>query len=311
MHFMHEPLAVRGADEPMTMYGVLAQAMLVAPDKSSVTFRLHPKARFSNGDPVLAEDVKHSFDCLAGAKAAPEWQGYMSPASAAVVLDERTIRLDLRERTNDAIFKVSTFLQVFSRKWGQGADGKAKAFDEIVSEYPLTSGPYTIARADSGRRLEFKRNPDYWARELPVRKGFFNFDTVVYRYYQDEDVSTEAFKAGEFDILRAYSARVFARQHKGQKWDDGRIVKVVLPTETVEGLQSYQLNLRRPIFQDLRVRKALTLTWDFEQSNRYHTFKQADSVFNNSQFAAVGLPSAAELALLQPYRGARPTSSST
>ena len=310
LHFMFEPLVVRGADEPMTMYGVLAQSFLVAPDRSSVTFRLHPNARFSNGDPVLADDVKYSFECLAGPKASPEWQSYMSPVSAAVVLDERTIRLDFKDRSNDAIFKVSTFLQVFSRKWALLQDGpnkgQPKPFDEIVTEYPITSGPYTIARTEGSRRIEFQRNPDYWGSDIPTRRGFFNFDRIVYRLYQDEDVAVEAFKAGEFDILRAYSARVFMRQHKGPKWNDGRIVRSVLPTETVEALQSYQLNLRRPKFQDIRVRQALGLTWDFELSNRYGMFKQADSLFNNSEFAARGLPSAGELALLAPFRAELP-----
>ena len=301
LQYMHETLAVRGADEPLTMYGLVAEAMFVAPDKSSIAFRIHPKARFANGDPVLADDVKFSFDALAGPKASPDWQSNLAAVAAAVVLDERTIRFDLKEPGNDALFKVGTFMPLFSRKWAPG-----KAFDEIVTEVPITSGPYTIGRVDMGRRIEFRRDPNYWARDLPVRRGFFNFDSVVFRYYQDEDVSTEAFKAGEFDILRAYSARVFARQHKGPKWDDGRIVKVVLPTQTIEALQSYQLNLRRPIFQDIRVRKALVLTWDFEQSNRYDTFKQADSLFNNSDFAAAGLPSAGELALLEPYRAQLP-----
>jgi peptide/nickel transport system substrate-binding protein/microcin C transport system substrate-binding protein len=301
LHFMHETLAWRGSDERMTMYGLLAEAMRVAPDKSSITFRLHPKARFSNGDPVLAEDVKFSFDSVVGPKAAPDWQAIIAVASAAVVLDERTVRFDMKERSNDALFVIGTLMQVFSRKWAPG-----KAFDDIVTEYPITSGPYTIDRLDGGRRIEFKRRPDYWALDLPVRRGFFNFDRVVYRYYQDEDVSTEAFKAGEFDILRAYRARVFARQHRGPKWADGRIVKAVWNTETVEALQSYQLNLRRPLLQDIRVREAIGLAFDFEQSNRYKTFKHADSVFNNSEFAAQGLPSAGELALLEPFRAELP-----
>jgi peptide/nickel transport system substrate-binding protein/microcin C transport system substrate-binding protein len=301
MHFMHETLAWRGSDERMTMYGLLAQEMFVAPDKSSITFRLHPKARFSNGDPVLAEDVKFSFDMVAGPKADPGWQSILAVASAAVVVDECTVRFDMKERSNDALFQIGTLMQVFSRKWAPD-----KAFDEIVTEYPITSGPYAISKVEGSRRIEFTRRPDYWARDLPVRRGFFNFDRVVYRYYQDEDVSTEAFKAGEFDILRTYGARVFARQHRGPKWDDGRIVKVTYETETVEALQSYQLNLRRPIFQDIRVREALGLSWDFEQSNRYKTFKQADSLFNNSEFAADGLPSAGELTLLEPYRAELP-----
>jgi peptide/nickel transport system substrate-binding protein/microcin C transport system substrate-binding protein len=306
MLYMHESLAVRGADEPLTMYGVLAESMMVAPDKSAITFRLNPKARFSNGDPVLAADVKYSFDSVSGPKADPNWQTNFSGVAAAVVIDDRTIRFDLKERSNDALFKVGTLLPVFSRKWAPGPDGQPKPFDEIINEYPLTSGPYTIALADSGRRIEFKRNPDYWGRDLPTRRGHFNFDRVVYRYYQDEDVSTEAFKAGEFDILRAYAIRSFLRQHRGPKWDDGRIIRTIFATDTGQAIQSYHFNLRRPIFQDIRVRKALVLSYDFETGNRSKMFKRSNSVFNNSEFAAEGLPSPGELALLEPFRAELP-----
>lgn len=301
LHYVHETLAWRGSDERMTMYGLLAEAILVAPDRSHVMFRLHPQARFSNGDPVLAEDVKWSFERAGGPQAGPDWQTVLGVAQKALVVDERTVRFEMRDRTDDAIFKIGTLLQVFSRKWG--AD---KPFDQVVEEHPIGSGPYRIARTEGGRRIEFERRADWWARDLPVRRGFFNFDRVVYRYYADEDIATEAFKAGEFDILRAYSARVFARQHQGAKWRDGRIVKARLSTETVEALQSYQLNLRRAQFQDIRVREAIGLAWDFEQSNRYGFFKQADSMFNNSEFAAEGLPSPGELALLEPFRAQLP-----
>ncbi len=301
LHYVHETLVVRGADEPMTMYGLLAEAIWVEPDYSAVAFRLHPAARFSNGDPVLAEDVKHSWACMVGADARPEWQVYMAAAEAAVVEGERQIRFRMKERSTDAIFKLATLLHVFSRRWGGG-----KPFGQVVSEPPIASGPYVIEHTEGGRRIDFRRRPDYWARDLPVRRGFFNFDRVVYRYYQDEDIQIEAFKAGEFDFMRAYSARVFHRQHKGRAWDQGRIVKVLLPTETVEALQSYYINLRRPKFQDIRVREALGLTWDFESSNRYRNFKQADSLFNNSPYAAEGPPSPAELALLEPFRAELP-----
>ena len=301
--FMLEPLAIVSGDEPQTMYGLLAQEMSIAPDKSSITFRLNPLARFYNGDPVTAADVKYSFDSLAGKFASPALQAaYNNAIERAVVVDERTIRFELKDRSNDSLF-LAGGVPVFSPKWALGPDGRPKQFDQIVTEHPITSGPYTIAAADGGRRIEFKRNPDYWARELPVRRGFFNFDRVVYRYYADNDVSREAFKAGEFDIFREYSARSWARLHKGPKWDDGRIVKDPMPTGFGQALQSYQLNLRRPKFQDIRVREAIGLTYDFEMTiNRYGQYTRADSMFNNTEFAATGLPSAAELALLEPFR---------
>ena len=300
--FMFESLTIESGDEPQTVYGLLAEAMLVAPDKSSVTFRINPKARFYNGDAVTASDVKFSFDSLRSKYASPGYQTALAGVAAAVVVDAQTIRFDLKDKGRDAVFAVAG-LPVFSPKWASGPDGKPRRFDEIVTEYPITSGPYTISLVDSGRRIEFKRNPDYWARDLPARRGFFNFDRVVYRYYKDEIVSTEAFKAGEFDLMRTYGARLWNRQIKGPKWDDGRILKELFQTGFGQGLQSYQLNLRRPIFQDIRVRAALDLTYDFDiVKNRYRMYKRANSMFSNSDFAAEGLPSAGELALLEPFR---------
>jgi microcin C transport system substrate-binding protein len=301
MHFMHETLAVRGADEELTMYGLLAEAMYVAPAQDAITFRLHPQARFYTGDPVLAVDVKYTFECLSGDKADPVWAANFTNVAAAVLIDERTIRFELKQPSSDTLFRLGTLMPVFSRRWAPG-----KPFDEIVSEYPITSGPYTIDVADSGRRLEFKRRPDYWANELAVRRGFFNWDRVVYRYYQDEDIAIEALKAGEFDVLRAFGARIFVRRHAGPKWDDGRIVKERLRVETGQPLQSYRLNLRRPLFQDIRVRQALVLSYDFETHNRYRMFERANSLFNNSDFKASGLPSAGELKLLEPFRAELP-----
>ena len=300
--YSFETLAVLSGDEPMTMYGLLADAMQVAPDKSSITFRLNPKARFTNGDPVLAKDVKYSFDSLSGKYASPTYQSAFEGVSATV-LDERTIRFDLSKPSTEMLFTIGTNLYVFSHKWGLLPDGKHKRFDEIVDEMPITSGPYTVGAVDMGRSIEFVRDANYWARDLPVRRGFFNFDRVVYRYYKDDTVATEAFKAGEYDIVRVYGARTWNRQHKGPKWDDGRIKKEEFETGFGQYLQAYDFNLRRPIFQDIRVREAIGLTYDLDTwNNRFKMFKRASSMFNNSEFAAQGLPSEAELKLLEPFR---------
>lgn len=302
---MFETLAVRSGDEPDVMYGLLAEEMLVAPDRSSVTYRLNPKARFYNGDPVTAADVKHSFDMETSKWASPGLRTQLEGIASATVLDERTIRFDLKDRTPDTIFNTG-LLAVFSRKWGVGPDGKQKQFDEIVTEYPITSGPYTIGAVDPGRRIEFVRRKDYWAQDLGVMKGQDNFDTIVYRYYRDNAVAMEAFKAGEFDFLMEYAARRWARQHAGPKWDDGRIVKEAFPNGFGSGFQSYILNLRRPLFQDIRVRKALNLAFDFEAVNVYKQYKHTNSMFANSEFAATGLPGPGELAILEPFRGELP-----
>jgi peptide/nickel transport system substrate-binding protein/microcin C transport system substrate-binding protein len=304
--YMLETLTITSADEPMTMYGLLAEEMLVAPDKSSITFRIHPKARFSNGDPVTAQDVKYSYDSLTSKYASPSYQAaYGEGVKQLVVVDERTVRFDLSDKSSATLFKLGG-LYVFSHKWGLKPDGSHVRFDELLNEIPLLSGPYTVIAQDPPRRIEFKRNPAYWAADLGVRRGSYNFDRIVYRYYKDETVSTEAFKTGEYDLVKVYSAPIWARQHRGPKWDDGRIVKMPFETNAGKGLQSYQMNLRRPIFSDIRVRQAIALSYDFETNNRYRRLKRANSVFNNSEFAAAGLPSPGELKLLEPFRAELP-----
>ncbi len=302
---MFETLAVRSGDEPATMYGLLAEDIQVAPDKSWIAFRVNPKARFTNGDPVTAADVKYSFDMLTSKEAAPNMRTQLSGVAAVTTLDNRTIRFDLKERSADTIFNVGN-LPVFSPKWGRGADGKAKKFDEIINDYPIATGPYTIASTDSARRIDFQRDPNYWGREMGFARGQYNFDRIVYRYYQDNAIAMEAFKAGEFDFLMEYSARRWVRQHVGPKWDDKRIIKEEFPTGFGMGLQSYIPNLRRPLFQDRRVREALNLAYDFAALNVYQQYKRTNSVFANSEFAATGLPSPAELALLEPFRSELP-----
>ena len=298
--FMFEPLAIQSMDEPQAIYGVLAQEMMVAPDLSSVSFRLHPAARFNNGDPVKPEDVVYSLERVKSKEASPASQIAHADLERAVVVDARTVRIDLKARTLDAVFAAGG-IGVFSRQWGAG-----KKFDEVVLDMPITSGPYLIDRYELPGRIEFKRNPDYWAGSIPSRRGHFNFDRIRYRMYNDEAVAREAFKAGEFDIFKEYRASAWARQHQGPKWRDGRIVKASLKASTGQGLQSIHLNQRRPIFQDIRVREALMLAWDFDRYNQYRTFSHSHSVFNNSEFAAVGVPSADELKLLEPFRAELP-----
>ena len=302
---MFEGLAVRPADEPATIYGLVAEEMLVPPDRSSISFRIHPKARFNNGDPVLAADVKHSFDMLRSKGAAPAIRAALEGIDKVTVVDDRTVRVDLKDRTDDMIFTVATS-PVFSRKWGAGPDGKPKPFDQVITDYPITTGPYLIEATDSGRGITLKRQKDYWAQDLGVRKGMFNFDRVVYRLYKDRAVSLEAFKAGEYDMLQEFVASQYVRGHDGAKWRDGRIVKKIFEHEMGQGHQAYLLNLRRPLFQDRRVREALDYTYDFEKINLYNMRVRAPSLFSNSDFQAKGPPGPGELAILEPFRDKLP-----
>ncbi|MFM2067422.1 MAG: hypothetical protein RLZZ584_2331 [Pseudomonadota bacterium] len=298
--FVFETLATYSMDERQAMYGLLAEAMHVEPDLAAVSFRLHPLARFSDGSPVTAEDVAHSFRLQKGKLVQPTFQSPLEGVAAATVVDARTVRFTLRDRRADVVYALGN-LAVFSRRWTGD-----KPLDQIVGERPIASGPYVVDKVEMPGRLELRRNPDYWARDLPVRRGHFNFDRIVYRLYKDPAVRREAFKAGEFDILRELSASQYVRSHQGPKWRDGRIVKRAFPIATGSLLQAMDFNLRRARFQDIRVREAIMLAWDFEAYNRYGRFTRADSLFSNTDFAAEGPPTPAELALLEPFRAELP-----
>ena len=232
--WMVEGLCHLSMDEKMSVYGLLAEAPWVEPDFSAVSFRLRPEARFSNGDPVLSADVRHSYEMLASKGASPDVQQAVADIARVLTPDAHTVRFEFKTRARDTVFTAAT-MPVFSRKWTAG-----RPFDQVVSEYPITTGPCVIDRVDMPRRIEFKRLPDYWGRNLPVRRGHFNFERIVYRNYTDNAVAFEAFKAGEFDFYKEYGARSWVRRHKGVKWDDGRITKLELDTGFGQQIQSYQ-----------------------------------------------------------------------
>ena len=297
---MFETLAEPSDDEPFSMYGLLADDIRFADDGLSITFRLNAAARFNNGDPVTAEDVRHSFEVLTGRQAHPRFRQYFADVARAVVVDERTIRFEFRRRNHELHMIIGMQLPVFSRKWGGD-----QPFDRVVQDEPIASGPYRIERFDWGKTIAFRRDPGYWARELNVRRGMFNFDRVVYKYFKDETARLEGFKAGEFDWVSENSAKNWARGHVGRRYDSGEIVKEEFAHSNSAGMQGFVLNTRRPEFADVRVRRALALAMDFEWMNRqifYGQYVRSRSYFTNSEMEARGLPSSAELALLEPLR---------
>jgi microcin C transport system substrate-binding protein len=296
---MFESLLTGTMDEPTTAYGLLAEDVEVAADGMSATFRINPAARFYDGTPVTAADAKHSFDMLMSKQAAPQYRVVYGDVKQAVVLGPRTIRYEFR-RANAELPLMVGGLPVFSRAWGAG-----KPFDQIVSDIPITSGPYKIGRMNFGRDITYDRDPSYWARDLNVRRGRYNFDRVTYKIYKDNTAQTEAFKAGEFDYLRTFSAREWARVYVGKKFDSGELIKAELPFKNAGDFQGYLINLRRDKFKDVRVRQALALTFDYEWMNRrlmYNSYTRVRGWFNNSDFEAKGLPGPDELKILLPLK---------
>ncbi|MEO7030765.1 MAG: extracellular solute-binding protein, partial [Herbaspirillum sp.] len=295
---MFETLATSAMDETASMYGLLADDMALASDRMSISFHLNPKAHFNNGDPVLAEDVKYSFDILM-AKGAPQFKSIFADIKQCVITSPRSVRFDFKTLNHELPLIVGG-LPVFSRKWGQNT-----SFDNIQLEAPIASGPYLIDKYDVGRSITYRRDPKYWGDQIPTRRGMFNFEHILYRFYKDDVAKLEAFKAGEFDVVVEYSAKNWARNYNGPKFTSGAIIKRALPHSNGAGMQGFVMNLRRPQFQDIRVRQALGLALDFEWMNRqlfYNQYTRIYSFFNNSDMAATGLPSAGELALLEPLR---------
>lgn len=306
--FCFETLFDPSQDEAGVMYGLVAEAIQVAPDLSAVSFRINPRARFNNGDPVTAADIKYAFEAVSSDKADPGFAALFAKVKRAVIVDSLTVRFELAGRSRETIYALGTTLRVFSPKWGMGPDGKTKPFDKIIDDVPITTGAYVVAKSYSGRRLDLVRDPNYWARDEGVRRGFYNFDKIVYRYYADGAIQFEAFKAGDIDLYWETDLKRWGRQYKGAKFGPGQIVAKVLPMGQGAYVRSLLLNLRRPIFQDIRVREALQLSFDFEWINAqsFNLFARIDSAFSNSDFAATSQPSPGELAILEPYRAQLP-----
>jgi microcin C transport system substrate-binding protein len=297
---MLETLLTGNSDEPTTAYGLLAEDVSVAKDKLSVTFRLNPLARFHNGDPVLAMDVKYSYDRLTSKEAAPQFRTYFSEIASVVVLSEREIRFNFK-RANAELPLIVGGMSVFSHKWG--AD---KPFDKVITDVPIGSGPYKLGQVDFGKDIQYVRDNNYWAKNLNVRKGMFNFDRISYRLYKDTTAQFEGFKAGEFDYIQAFVAREWARGYKGKLFDNGTLIKKELQHGNAGDFQGFMFNTRLPKFKDARVRQAIGLAMDYEWMNRqlfYQAYTRVRGYFVGSDFEAKGLPDTDELNLLEPLRG--------
>ena len=300
---MFDSLLAGSLDEEGAGYGLLAEDVAVAPDGLSATFKLRKNARFHNGDPVLAQDVKHSYDTLIGPHTSPAYKTLLVDVAGVDVVDDRTVRYRFRQANRELPLTVGG-LPVFSRKWGQG-----KPFNEVVMEPPIGSGPYKIGPVKFGKDITYVRDTDYWAKDLNVRRGTGNFDRINVKIYKDNTARLEALKAGEFDLMAFYSAGDWARRVNGKRFDTGELVKGEFQHKLPTGFQSYVLNTRRPLLQDVRVRQALGLAVDYEWMNRqmfYNSYQRVRGLFGNTSCAATGTPSAEELALMTPWRGKIP-----
>lgn len=306
-NLMFDTLMQRSWDELASEYALIADDVEVAPDGLSATFHINPAARFSNGDAITAADVKYSFDTLTSPQASPLYNAQFSIIKRAVVVDSHTIRFEFKHAERDAAL-IAGDLPVFSPKWGQRADGTRPAFDQIATEPPIASGAYLIEQRRNDKQIAYVRNPHYWAANLPSRRGMFRFARVSFKLYLDQYTALEAFKAGDVDARMEYSSTQWARKYVGKNFSNGMLKKGEFPDGPAQ-MQGFLMNLRKPMFQDVRVRHALALAFDFDWMSRmmfYGQYRRTNSFWDASPFAASGMPSAKELALLEPYRSTLP-----
>lgn len=296
LELLFDSLMVRASDEPDAVYGLIAESAEIAEDGKSVTFYLRPEARFSDGTPVTADDVVFSFDVLKE-KGHPLFSQMLRDVEKAEALDPATVRYTFEgDLVRDLPLTVAG-LPVLSKAFYTD-----RKFDETTLEPPLGSGPYLVDDLKQGRNITYRRNPDYWAKDLPVNKGRWNFDTIRFEYFRDRTAGMEAFKAGTYDLREEFTSKVWATEYDFPAIRDGRVKKDTLPDMTPSGTQGFFINTRRDKFKDKRVREALGLAFDFEWTNRnmfFNLYDRTQSYFENSPMKAEGEPSDAERALIE------------
>jgi microcin C transport system substrate-binding protein len=302
-NLMFDTLMQRSWDELASSYAMIADDVEVAADGMSATFHLNPKARFNNGDPITASDVKYSLDVLKGDQVSPIFNTQFEVLKDAVVLDRATVRFDFKRNERDAPL-IAGDLPVFSPKWGMGPDGKRPPFSRISNVPPIASSPYLIESRKNDTQMSYVRDPHYWAADLPTRRGMNKFKRITFKLYADLYTSLEAFKAGDVDLRMEYSSGMWARKYVGRNFRNGLLAQATFPDGPAQ-MQGFWINMRLKKFQDVRVRHALDLAFDYDWMNRlllYGQYRRTNSFFDASPFKATGMPSADELKLLEPFR---------
>ncbi len=294
-----ETLMEPSADEPFSAYGLLAETIETPADRSWVIFRLRKEARWHDGQPITADDVIWTFDTLRE-KGLPHYRAYYGSVAKTERIDERTVKFIFKPGDNRELPLILGGLTVLPKHYWASRD-----FTKTTLEAPLGSGPYKVGTFEAGRFIDYERVEDYWGAALPVNVGRFNFGKMRYTYYRDSNVATEAFKAGAYDLRLENASKTWATHYDIPPVHDGRMIKRTSPHKRPQGMQGFVFNTRRPIFQDRSVRRALGYALDFEWSNKnlfYDQYTRTRSYFDNSELAAVGLPSKLELEVLEPHR---------
>jgi microcin C transport system substrate-binding protein len=297
---MFETLTTQTDDDALSEYGLIAESMEVAPDKSWIIYNLRPEARWHDGKPITADDVVFTFNTLIE-KGHPQYRYYYADVAGVEKLDERRVKFQFKHGGNRELPVIMGQLPVLPKHWWE-----SRNFENVLLEPPLGSGPYKLGKFDLGRSYTMERVPDYWGKDLPINVGTDNYDQVRVTYFKDPEIQMEAFKAGTLDIRpNENSAKRWATGYEFPAVKDGRVLKEIIDHKNPAGIQGFIFNIRKPMFADHKVREALIYAFDFEWSNKalfYGLYKRTRSYFQNSEMEAKGLPSPEELEILNPLK---------
>jgi microcin C transport system substrate-binding protein len=303
MDMTFAPLMVRATDEPDAMYGLAAQSVQISADKLTYRFTMRPEARFHDGSKLTAHDAAFSLTSLKE-KGHPLIIVQLRDLVKAEALDDATLVVTFAEKRARDVPLYVAGLPIFSKAYYA-----TRAFDESTLDAPLGSGPYKVGKFEANRFIEYERVKDWWAADLPVCRGSYNFDIVRYEFYRDRDVAFEGFTARNYLFREEFTARIWSTRYDFPAIKDGRVKRETLPDQTPSGGQGWFINTRREKFKDPRVREAVICAFDFEWTNKtvmYGAYARTRSPFQNSDMVAEGPPSPEELKLLEPFRGQVP-----
>ncbi len=300
---IYDSLTSKSDDEPFSVYGLLAKNIRLPESRRWIEFDLRPEAQFSDGVAVTSADVVNTFHLLKE-KGSPFYRAYYADITDIIAIDTHTVRFEFADTDNRELALIVGEVPILPKHfWDE------REFDVSSLDIPLGSGPYVIHDYDPGRSVTYRRNPDYWGENLPVRQGRYNFDEWVFDYYRDGTVALQAFRAGQYDFRTEHSAKNWATGYTGSALREGRIIMEEIEHQNPVGMQAFVMNTRRPLFQDSQVRHALAHAFDFEWTNRaifFDAYIRSHSFFSNSEMAAEELPDEAELAILEPIRDLLP-----
>ena len=298
--YLNDTLMRRVWDEAFSLYGLIAEYADMPKDRSSITFYLNPNAKFHDGSPITREDVLFSLETFQN-KGTPNQKKTYGKVVSTELIGNLGIKMNfINNEDKELPLIVAGFLPIISKKYYENID-VTKTFLDI----PLGSGPYAIESLEPGRQIKYKRVDNYWAKDLPVNKGHYNFDFIIYDYYKDSSVLMEGFKVGEYDYRREYNVKRWFTEYDFEAVDSGEVIIKEMQNDRPVGMNALVMNSRKDVFKNRRVRLALSYAYDHEWINKVlheNAYVRTDSYFDNSPLASSGLPTKEELKLLNPWK---------